>query len=63
MIRPITGAMWAAQILYGQKPFPTYKPEKPTGDFQKILDEEMEKLNERDDMGRSNDKIRNGQNV
>ena len=29
MIRPITGAMWAAQILYGKKPFPTYKPEKP----------------------------------
>ena len=42
MIKQIGGMMWAADILYGKKPIPTYKyRHHDNGEFKKLLDAEM----------------------
>lgn len=47
-VRFIPGIQWAADIMTGQKPIPFANPkrqqESEKGDFQSVLDREMERL-------------------
>ena len=45
-IAPMSGMAWAADIMTGQKPFPTFNKERKGEGFKELLEKEMEK-NER----------------
>ena len=46
MINAIPDMAWAADIMTGRKPFPTFNKERKDEGFKEVLDKEMEK-NER----------------
>ena len=46
MIKSIPDMAWAADIMTGQKPFPTFNKERKGEGFKELLEKEMEK-NER----------------
>ena len=46
MIKPIPGIDYAALVMTGQKPFPTFNKERKDEGFKELLEKEMEK-NER----------------
>lgn len=43
-VKSVPGVMWASDILTGRRPIPTNKTKKLDPTFQKILDEEIAKL-------------------
>ena len=43
-VKSVPGIMWASDILTGRRPIPTNKTKKLDPTFQKILDEEIAKL-------------------
>lgn len=45
-VSKMSGLAWAADIMTGQKPFPTFNKERKGEGFKEILDKEMEKNNE-----------------
>lgn len=55
IVKNISGVAWAADILTGRKPIPTYKAQEPSTDFQDILNAEVEERRKAVDMGRSDD--------
>lgn len=57
MVKNISGAARAADILTGRKPIPTYKAQEPSTGFQDILDAEIEERRKTVDMGRSDAQV------
>lgn len=43
-VKRIPGIAWAADVMTGRKPIPTNKSKKIDPTFQRILDAEMERL-------------------
>lgn len=41
-IAPLAGAAWSADILNGQRPFPTFSKEKKGEGFKEVFDKAME---------------------
>ena len=43
-VSKMSGLAWAADIMTGQKPFPTFNKERKGEGFKEALDKEMEKV-------------------
>ncbi len=50
MIRPIPGIDYAALVMTGQKPFPTFNKERKGEGFKEVLDREMEENDKRESL-------------
>lgn len=46
MIKPIPGIDYAALVMTGQKPFPTFNKERKGEGFKEVLDKEKRKIKE-----------------
>lgn len=47
MINAIPDMAWAADIMTGQKPFPTFNKERKGEGFKELLEKEIERLKEK----------------